>query len=314
MADESVESLLQRARECMEQRNWDRARQVYLQALGLRADSADVHYGLATVCFQLRDLNSAAHHFREVTRLDPLRAGAYINLGAVYNLLDQLDEAVTALRRGIQLDSHRAEGYYNLGLVYRRKGQPELALQAYREAIRVNPRMGDAHYNLGNLYLEKEEPSLAVAHYKSALELRPAWDKAQHGLDQAQAMLHPKEAAKAGAGGGAKKPDSSPKVPALDPERLVDPNIHGSLLTTMHKTSVDADSHARQFLELLEGEVEPVIKELSTCLLYPDGSVNELDQVVQKFENAINHMQAVQRALQTSMDKIRTTGDRMLKV
>lgn len=312
MADESVESLLQRARECMEQRNWDRARQVYLQALGLRADSADVHYGLATVCFQLRDLNSAAHHFREVTRLDPLRAGAYINLGAVYNLLDQLDEAVAALRRGIQLDSHRAEGYYNLGLVYRRKGQPELALQAYREAIRVNPRMADAHYNLGNLYLEKEEPSLALAHYKSALELRPAWDKALRGVDQAQAMLHGGDAAKAD--GPAKKTDSPPKVPALDPERMVDPNAHGSLLTAMHKLTVDADANARQFLELLENEVEPVIKELSTCLLYPDGSVNELDQVVQKFENAIHHVQAVQRAIQTSMDKIRTTGDRMVKV
>ncbi len=101
MAAESVEGLLQRARECMEQRNWERARQFYLQALGLRADSPDVHYGLATVYFQLHDLNSAAHHFREVTRLDPLRAGAHINLGAVYNLLDQLDEALPALRAAL---------------------------------------------------------------------------------------------------------------------------------------------------------------------------------------------------------------------
>src|SRR5262249_42346151 len=300
-----------RAREHMEQRNWDRARQVYLQALGLRADSPDVHYGLATVCFQLRDLNSAAHHFREVTRLDPLRAGAYINLGAVYNLLDQLDEAVPVLRRGIQLDAHRAEGYYNLGLVYRRKGQPELALQAYREAIRVNPRMADAHYNLGNLYMEKEEPALAIAHYKSALELRPSWEKALRGLDQAQALLQAPHTATAAAGAAVKKPDSSPKVSALDPERKVDPNIHGSLLTTLHKTTVDADALGRQFVELLENAVEPVIKELSTCLLYPEGSVNELDQCVQKFESAINQMHAAQRGLQTSVEKLRATGDRM---
>src|SRR4051812_9184391 len=136
MPAESVELLCQRAREAVEQRNPERARQLYLQALGVKGDSPDVHYGLATVCFQLKDLPGAAHHFKEVTRLDPLRAGAYINLGALYNLLDQLDDAIPALRRAIQLDSHRSEGYYNLGLVYRRKGQNDLAVQAYREALR----------------------------------------------------------------------------------------------------------------------------------------------------------------------------------
>src|SRR5438132_13997124 len=118
MAAESIEEICQRAREALEQRNPERARQLYLQALGLKSDSPDVHYGLATVCFQLKDLPSAAYHFKEVTRLDPLRPGAYINLGAVYNLLDQLDDAIPALRRAIQLDPHRGEAYHNLGLVY----------------------------------------------------------------------------------------------------------------------------------------------------------------------------------------------------
>src|SRR6516225_1562825 len=145
MTVESAESLCQRARQAIAQGQIEQARQLYLQALGLRSDAPDIHYGLATVCFQLKDLPGAAYHFKEVTRLDPQRAGAYINLGAIYNLLDQPDDALPALRRAIQLDSHRAEGYYNLGLVYRRKGQVDLAIQAYREAIRVDPRMADAH-------------------------------------------------------------------------------------------------------------------------------------------------------------------------
>src|ERR1700758_1323503 len=137
MAPDKIEKLCLRARQAIEDRDWETAKQAYLMALGLRSDLPDVHYGLATVYFQLRELTSAAHHFKEVTRLDPLRAGAYINLGAVCNKLDQLDEAIAALRRGIALDKSRAEGYYNLGLVYRRKGQLDLAIQAYREATRV---------------------------------------------------------------------------------------------------------------------------------------------------------------------------------
>src|SRR5947208_12228776 len=151
MAKETVDSLCQKAQAAVSKGENAPARQLYLQALGLKSDAPDVHYGLATVCFLLNDLPSAAYHFKEVTRLDPLRAGAYINLGAVYNRLNQLDDAIPALRRGIQLDSKRGEGYYNLGLAYRRKGQPDRAIEAYREATRVNPRMADAHFNLANL-------------------------------------------------------------------------------------------------------------------------------------------------------------------
>src|SRR5262252_8486336 len=107
MGPDKVEKLLQRAQLAIAERDWEKAKQMYLMALGLRSDLPDVHYGLATVYFQLRELTSASHHFREVTRLDPLRAGAFINLGAVLNLMQELDESVAALRRGIQLDSHR---------------------------------------------------------------------------------------------------------------------------------------------------------------------------------------------------------------
>src|SRR5271157_3910146 len=122
MAKETIETLCQKAQQAVSQGKNEEARQFYVQALGMRSDVPDVHYGLATVCFLLNDLPSAAYHFKEVTRLDPLRAGAHINLGAVYNRLDLLDDAIPVIRRGIQLDHNRAEGYYNLGVVYRRKG------------------------------------------------------------------------------------------------------------------------------------------------------------------------------------------------
>ncbi len=311
MAKETVETLCQKAQRALSEGNNEAARQVYLQALGLRSDAPDVHYGLATVCFLLNDLTSAAYHFKEVTRLDPLRAGAYINLGAVYNRLNQLDEAIQVLRRGIQLDLNRAEGYYNLGLAHRRKGQIDLAIQAYREATRINPRMADAHFNLANLYLEKENLGLAIAHYRNALELRPNWEKAQRCLEQA-------EAAQAAASGEINKPKEAPQASAasdapLDPSRLVDPQAHATLLSTLHKVTIESENYGRQFLKVVEGEIEPAIKELSTCLLYPDSTAAELDECVQKFENALAAMRTIQRSLQTSMQRVRTVGEQLLR-
>jgi len=205
MVPDKVERLCRRAQQAIAERDWDKAKQGYLMALAMRSDLPDVHYGLATVYFQQRELTSAAHHFREVTRLEPNRAGAHINLGAVLNLLNQYDEAIAALRRGIQLDPQRVEGYYNLGLVYRRKGQADLAITAYREAIRLNPRMADAHLNLANLYLERENARMALNHYQQAAQLRPNWDKALEGIEQAKAILEDTQPA---------SPAQSPAQPA----------------------------------------------------------------------------------------------------
>src|SRR5260370_19369186 len=134
MAKENIESLCKKAEQAIAQSDNDLAKQYYLQALALRSDAPDVHYGLATVCFLQNDLPGAAYHFKEVTRLDPLRAGAYINLGAVYNRLNQLDDAIPALRRGIQLDNNRPQGHYNLALASPRKSQPHPAPQPYPQA------------------------------------------------------------------------------------------------------------------------------------------------------------------------------------
>jgi len=312
MVADSVDVLCHKAREALVQRNPQRARQLYLQALGLRSDSPDVHYGLATVCFQLKDLASACHHFREVTRLDPLRAGAFINLGAVLNLMDQTAEAITVLRRGIQLDPRRAEGFYNMALVHRRRGELDLAVQAYREALRINPQMPDAHYNLANVYFEKEAYGQAGNHYKQALALRPGWDRALHGLAQVDAaQAQARQAAEASHAAAQGLP---PPTVDVDLDRNVDPMAHAELLTNLHRATIESENLGRQFLQVLEGEIEPAIKELSSCLLYPDTAPNDLDQCVQRFETAIASIRTAQRSMQLSIDRVRSIGERLFKV
>ena len=307
MAPDKIERLCLKAREAISQRDWEKAKQVYLMALGLRSDLPDVHYGLATVYFQLRELTSAAHHFKEVTRLDPLRAGSYINLGAVHNLLNQFDDAIAALRRGIQLDPQRVEGYYNLGLVYRRKGQIDLAIQAYREAIRINPRMADAHLNLANLFLDKQQYRQALQFYEAALQVRPGWDKALEGKEHVQGLMTgeiaPPEPAVATGRGPARS-----AAPAGDLERVADPTLHGALLTALHQTTIISEEVGKQFQRILLEEIEPAIKELSSCLLYPEGPRSELDECVQQFEQALQHLQATQVTFKSNLVRLRQVG------
>jgi hypothetical protein len=88
--------------------------------------------------------------------------------------------------------------------------------------------------------------------------------------------------------------------------------MHGTLLSVLHRSTIESEAHGRTLLEILEKEIEPAIKVLSNCLLYPTSSITELDQCVQKVETAIASMRNAQRSLQGTMDKVRTTGERLL--
>jgi hypothetical protein len=147
------------------------------------------------------------------------------------------------------------------------------------------------------------------------LELRPTWEKAASGI--AQAETKQATAVKPAASKSAPGPQVGTATPLpanlkLDPERMIDPNAHGALLTTLHHATIESEDVGRAFLKVLEGEIEPAIKELSSCLLYSDSSLTELDQCVEKFESAMRNMRSTQSNLQTSIDKIRAIGDKLL--
>jgi Flp pilus assembly protein TadD len=310
MAKDPLDNLREKAQQALSRGQYQEARQIYQQALGYRSDHPDLHYGIATVCFVLSDFHSAIYHFKEVIRLDPLRAGAYVNLGAVYNRLGQHEDALAALRRGIQLDTNRAEGYYNLALVYKHLGQLDMAINAYRESLRVNPRMFDAHYNLGNIFFEKGQLAHAIAHYRQALEIRPKWEKAKNALESAlteQARLE-SSAAPAPAKSVADK-DSR-----LDPNRLLDPTFHGRWMQELHQLVIETDNNSQTLLDSLHKEVENAIREMSISILNPADPRHNLEAQLQKMDHASAHLQQMQENLQKSMTRIRVLTDHIAKI
>jgi tetratricopeptide (TPR) repeat protein len=308
MAKDNADGLRQKAQQALAQGQYQQACQFFQEALAQGQERADLHYGLGTVYFLMGDLAHSAHHFKEVTRLDPMRAGAYINLGAVYNRLGQYEDAITTLRRGIQLDANRGEGYYNLGLVYRALGQNELAITAYREATRVNPRMADAHYNVGNIFFEKEQYAMAIAHYRQALEVRPNWEKCKNALESATAIQAPVPETK--------KEESPSKAVAkvLDPNRLIDPNVHGTAMRDVHTLVTELDNQSRKLCDVLLNDVEASIKELSNCLLFPDNPAYNLAEQLHKFDQVVSEIQKLQQSMQKRVGQVEQLATQMAQL
>jgi len=302
---ENVAELIQKAQMLLSQRQHQEARTIFLRVLEGRPDHPDAHYGLATVCFQQGDVLGAAHHFKEVTRHDPLRSGAFVNLGALYNHLGRDDDAVAALRRGIQLDPNRAEGYYNLGLIYRRIGKLDLAVEAYREAVRLQPGLADAHFNLANTLLDGGKYDYAITHYRAALKARPNWPEARQGLNLAETGWKEEQTA-------VLAPETVVDVPAdatLPPDRPLDPAVHGVLLSEIHLAAAEAEAVTKNLGEEVAPQLETAIKELSQCFLRSDIPAHEMTSRLEAFEASAQRLRKIQRELEHIHNRIEAAGE-----
>lgn len=263
-------------------------------ALQIKPDAIDARYGLATICYLQKDVDSAMEQFAEVQRLDPLHAGSAINLGALFNLKGDYEKAVVHLRRGIQLDRTRSEGYYNLGIAYRKLGKLELAIQAYREAHHLNPRMVEPIYNLANIYKEMDRIEQAISHYRQALEINPGFRKARESLELLENRLNAsKNANQATAEAAMETPTDDPLEGDERLDRMLDPDKDSELLARMHTETGEAMQLVGAWVKYTE-ELDEKVRTLAVHVTSSTeqenlrGALIDLGRALGKFVSCIN--------------------------
>jgi tetratricopeptide (TPR) repeat protein len=301
MVPSKVELLCLRAQQAIAARDWETAKQFYLLALEFRAN-AEVHYGLATVYYQQRDMTNAAYHFSEVTRLDPKRARAWINLGAALHQLGELEDAEIALCKGLQLDGRFGEGFYLLGLVQQAKRQLDKALLAFQEALRCNPRLVEALLGMGEVHLLGHQPEKALTCYEQALRLRPNHEKAIKGRQEAQALLLARTASR-------HSPENVAEE-AIDPGRRLDPDTDSALLAEFHLAAGMAEQKGHLLHKILVEQITPLLNELSKLLVNSSSSHNDLGTCLSRFEAALERWHSVGQGFKEEARKLEDVSSR----
>jgi tetratricopeptide (TPR) repeat protein len=299
MTTSDFEELLRTARQALADGWVDEAKYLYDKARLQRPDSPDAYYGLATTEFMLDDVEAAAIHFQQVTRLDPQRAGAYVNLGAALTRLGKYPEAAQAILHGIRIQPQRAEGYYNLGLVYRAAGDSKQALKAFEEATRIDPQMADAHFNLGNLLVEQGHLAAGVACFRKTLDLQPSWEKAARALAQGQAALH--------------GPHKASTPESTNGEKRIDPTTDGPALVRLNDAISIAQTAGTEFLTALTDDVTPTVRELTMTLVgrQPGTTAYELAEIIERYSQAVNRFRVAYEDLQDRISEALAEGDRL---
>jgi hypothetical protein len=129
-------------------------------------------------------------------------------------------------------------------------------------------------------------------------------------LTQAEAALQKESGQVVAKAPATPSPTNKPSGLA-NPERQLDPTLDAPVLSVLHKATVVSENYARDLCKLVEEEVEPSIKELSSTLLYPERSSASLSDRVAKFELALKSLKGLHVHLQTSIRRLHQLQDRL---
>jgi hypothetical protein len=90
---------------------------------------------------------------------------------------------------------------------------------------------------------------------------------------------------------------------------MLDPELHSTALTGLHRTTIESETVGKDFFTLVEHDVEPVIKELSTFLITPDETLTTLDACILRFDSIMARMASAKDSLKANVLKVHKLGD-----
>lgn len=109
--------------------------------------------------------------FGEAIRLNPDDKRAYHGHGGAYLGLEKPGLAIRDFDQAIRLDPSFAKAFKNRGKAYRRLGKYIKAIRDQDQAIKLNPEFGDAYFERGRAYRKLGEKKRGLEDIKRAAEL-----------------------------------------------------------------------------------------------------------------------------------------------
>lgn len=149
------------------------ALQNYLKALQLQRDSSELHYNLARLYDELKQLDLALAHYKLAVEFDPDYAEAWCNLGVDLARVMRYEDALFSYEKALALHPNDATTWSNKGIALSSLKRLPEALAAYEQAIRLSPKYAQAWLNKASFLHEQKQYPQAISAYQKALELDP---------------------------------------------------------------------------------------------------------------------------------------------
>ena len=109
-----------------------------------------------------KNFDKARAAFQQALRINGSSAAAHFELGQEFERQGQLDQAIQEYQESIRLDPNKSTVHTQLAAVYVEKGQYQQAIQYYQEVLKQHPRDPAAHDGLGVAYSRVGQPEKAI--------------------------------------------------------------------------------------------------------------------------------------------------------
>ena len=187
----------------LEQKQYEKAMEMFQSTLRIRPDTASAYNNIATVHEDLGAAGQAEEAYRKALLTDEKNIRARLGLGKLLARTGRIEEAKTQFSTlagfypALSAAHHElgrlltAEGKHrkalqefqdafknspnpdvvanSIGIVYARNGDLERASRYFRQALELNPDSYQAHVNLGNIYFLQNLNDKALEEYEKAL-------------------------------------------------------------------------------------------------------------------------------------------------
>ena len=123
---------------------WDEAARLFRKGLELEPENPALRHPLATVLYQMGDVDAAVEQFEEIIRQSAAFAQAPYSLGLILESQGRYEEAVTRFSTAVRIDPNYVEARLGLARSLFALRQMEAALPHYLRIVEVDPRRVEA--------------------------------------------------------------------------------------------------------------------------------------------------------------------------
>ncbi|MHC5217806.1 tetratricopeptide repeat protein [Enterococcus sp. LJL128] len=172
MSEESINEYLEQARKFEEEKEYDKAIEVYDKLIELDLNNPEYRYVRSTLYNKMNLFQEAIDDVLIAIKFDSKQSKYFHDLGNYLHEIEDYEQAITMFKQAIKLNNTEADYFNDLGISYDALGNYNEAKKQYLQALELDSENPIYLYNLGDCLNSLGNYEQAIKMFEQAIELK----------------------------------------------------------------------------------------------------------------------------------------------